>query len=98
VSISNAWQNVETLYLAQLGIRGDNKGDKAIIRIKEGAHEARLRKRFNEWKEKDGSEKKLTKLEFVVIVDRQAGSTYRADRYTDVSNRLTGLPEDIIME
>lgn len=98
VTISNAWPNVETLYLTKAAVKGISKGEKAVIRMKEGEHETTLRKRFDEWKKGDGLEKKMATLEFVFIVDKEPETKARKDRYSSVEDRNTGSSDDIILD
>lgn len=95
-SISMSWPNVETLYLMKTALRGDHPKDKAIIRINETNRETQLRNRFNQWKKEVGKDRAVTTLEFVVVVDKDTDNKPE-DRYKDVEDRKTGLPEDIIL-
>ncbi|ORY71660.1 uncharacterized protein BCR38DRAFT_404719 [Pseudomassariella vexata] len=96
-SISNAWRNLETLYLMKEPLRGNHKEEKAILRITEESREVELRKKFDEWKKGNGKDKKITKLEFVVVVNKETEPKALKNRYKDVKNRNTGLPEDVII-
>lgn len=96
-TLSASWENIETLYLMRDAIRNSSKEDKAVIRVQEDERERNLRKRFDEWKRGDGRARRLTSLEFVVVVNKAAGPTPLDDRYKDVQNRRTGLPDDIIL-
>jgi hypothetical protein len=95
-SISMSWPNVETLYLMKTALRGDQPNDKALIRINESYRETQLRNRFNQWKKEVGKDRTVTTLEFVVVVDKETDNKPE-DRYKDVEDRKTGLPEDIIL-
>ncbi|KAI1856136.1 hypothetical protein JX265_011851 [Neoarthrinium moseri] len=96
-TITSAFCNTETLYLMKTALKGDQQGDKALIRIREGDREVSLRKGFDEWKKGAGKDKALTKLEFVVVTNSDHETEKVADRYKDVEERKTGLPEDIII-
>ncbi|KAI0471816.1 hypothetical protein GGR56DRAFT_677685 [Xylariaceae sp. FL0804] len=96
-SVSITWENVENLYFVQPAIKGRDDRDKAMIRIKEGPHEEDLRKRFDQWKKNAGKELKLSKLEFVTVVEKESESIKISDRYQSVKERKTGLVEDIII-
>ncbi|KAI1505615.1 hypothetical protein F5X99DRAFT_214232 [Biscogniauxia marginata] len=97
VTISKSWPNVETLFFMLPAIKGPDMREKALIRLKEGEHEVGLRKRFDEWKKDAGKEKKVTTLEFVRVVEREADTKDVRLRYKHVEDRKTGLPEDIIL-
>ncbi|KAI1639670.1 hypothetical protein F4809DRAFT_638473 [Biscogniauxia mediterranea] len=97
ITISKSWPNVETLYFMKPAIKGPDMRDKALIRVKEGEHEAGLRKRFDDWKKEAGKEKKVVAIEFVTVVEREADTKDVQLRYKNVEDRKTGLPEDIIL-
>lgn len=97
VTISRAWPNVETLFMMKPAVKGLDKSDKAMIRIKEGDHELALRKRFESWKKGDGQDNKLATLEFVRVVEQEPATKSIQDRYQSVEDRRTGLVEDIIL-
>ncbi|KAK6858073.1 hypothetical protein PG995_005772 [Apiospora arundinis] len=94
-TISLAWPNVETLYLVQMAttvITGDNKVEKALVRLKEEAREQDLRKRFDVWKKTEhGKDRALFDLEFVAVVPKSNNG------YKDVAKRRTGGSDDIII-
>ncbi|OTB00213.1 hypothetical protein M426DRAFT_15674 [Hypoxylon sp. CI-4A] len=95
-TITRSWENVETLYLMRDAVRGVDRRDKAIIRIKPNDHELELQKQFEEWKKGEGKNIKLVDLEFVVVVEKDnTPETHK--RYQAVEERLTGLPEDVIL-
>jgi hypothetical protein len=96
-TISKAWPNVETLFMMKPAIRGLDQSDKAMLRIKEDDHEVALRKLFEAWKKGVGHTLKLTTLEFVRVVEKEAGIKNIKDRYQLVEDRKTGLVEDIIL-
>ncbi|KAI2780234.1 hypothetical protein F4815DRAFT_152642 [Daldinia loculata] len=95
-TITRSWHNVETLYLMRIAVKGMDKRNKAMIRVKTNDHEAALLKRFDEWKKAPGIDTRLTRLEFVVIVEKESTSNPQ-DRYKSIEDRLTGQPEDIIL-
>lgn len=97
VTISTAWPKVETLYLMKTALKGQQKEDKALIRIKEEDREKALRQKFDDWKKKAGADSKLTNLEFVVVVDKETQPQNPNDRYKGVQERKTGLVEDILL-
>ncbi|KAI1340898.1 hypothetical protein F5Y15DRAFT_414621 [Xylariaceae sp. FL0016] len=97
VTVSRAWENVETLYFMRIAVRGPDSQEKAMIRVRPCAHEAALHKLFQDWKKGAGKYSKLRKLEFVTIVNREASTNSRKNLYTTVMDRETGGPEDIII-
>ncbi|KAI1199880.1 hypothetical protein F5X97DRAFT_321894 [Nemania serpens] len=97
VTISRSWPNVETLFMMKPAVKGLDKSDKAMIRIKEGDHELALRKRFESWKKGDGQDNMLTTLEFVRVVEQEPEAKNIQERYQSVEDRRTGLVEDIIL-
>ncbi|KAI1168920.1 hypothetical protein F5B18DRAFT_645784 [Nemania serpens] len=97
VTISRSWPNVQTLFMMKPALKGLDRSDKAMIRIKEGDHELALRKRFELWKKGDGQDNKLTTLEFVRVVEQEPETKNIQDRYQSVEDRRTGLAEDIIL-
>ncbi|KAI0875544.1 hypothetical protein GGS24DRAFT_289238 [Hypoxylon argillaceum] len=97
ITISRSWPNVETLFMMKPAVKGLDQSDKAMIRIKEGDHEVALRKLFESWKKGAGQHHKLTTLEFVRVVEQEAGAKNIRDRYQSVEDRKTGLAEDIIL-
>ncbi|KAH8664222.1 hypothetical protein BX600DRAFT_464025 [Xylariales sp. PMI_506] len=97
VTISLSWPSVTTLYLLKNALKGDQREDKALVRITEGDRETDLRNRFTEWKKGPGKEKAIATLEFVVILDKEPDSVPIVDKYKTVEERKTGLPEDIII-
>ncbi|KAI0849980.1 hypothetical protein F5Y00DRAFT_261083 [Daldinia vernicosa] len=96
-TITRSWHNVETLYLMRIAVKGVDKRNKAMIRVKENDHEAALLKRFEEWKKGPGIDTGLKSLEFVVVVEKEAAISNPQDRYKAIEDRLTGQPEDIIL-
>ncbi|KAI1084237.1 hypothetical protein F5B20DRAFT_288132 [Whalleya microplaca] len=96
-TISRSWPNVVTLYLMRVALKGVGNGEKALIRVKETDDELELQKRFKEWKKGPGKEMKVAKMEFVTVVDRETEPKHPKDRYRDIAERQTGLPEDIIL-
>ncbi|KAI0599127.1 hypothetical protein F4775DRAFT_128219 [Biscogniauxia sp. FL1348] len=97
ITISKSWPNVETLYFMKPAIKGPDMREKALIRVKEGEHEAGLRRRFDDWKKEAGKDKKVLAIEFVKVVEREADTKDVQFRYKNVEDRKTGLPEDIIL-
>ncbi|KAI5924097.1 hypothetical protein F4810DRAFT_144825 [Camillea tinctor] len=97
ITISKSWPNVETLYFMKPALKGPDMREKALIRLKEGEHEASLRKRFEEWKKGVGKEKMVRAIEFVKVVEREADTKDVQVRYKNVEDRKSGLPEDIIL-
>ncbi|KAI1138621.1 hypothetical protein F5Y05DRAFT_45109 [Hypoxylon sp. FL0543] len=98
ISVTRSWPNVEILYLMRAAITGTNWEGNAMIRVLPTAFELELQKRFQEWKKNDGKEVKVRKLEFVVVVPKEITTTKPDERYRSVKERLTGRPEDIILE
>ncbi|KAI8958658.1 hypothetical protein F5Y11DRAFT_351332 [Daldinia sp. FL1419] len=96
-TITRSWNNVETLYLMRTAVKGVDKRDKAMIRVKPSDHEAALLKRFEEWKKGPGIGFKVKKLEFVVVVEKEGSIASPQDRYQTIEDRLTGQQEDIII-
>ncbi|KAI0139392.1 hypothetical protein F4776DRAFT_586790 [Hypoxylon sp. NC0597] len=96
-SVTRSWPNVETLYLMRVAVRGISTTSKAMIRVKPNDFEMRLRSRFEQWKKGPGSNVKISKLEFVVVVPKEDTTVSPCQRYRSVNERLTGLPEDIIL-
>lgn len=96
-TISSSFPMVETLYLMKTALKGDQTKEQALIRIEEGDREMTLRKKFDEWKKGMGKVRPLTKLEFVVIVDKEPDSIDTKKRYKDIEERKTNSPEDIIL-
>ncbi|KAI0009595.1 hypothetical protein F4779DRAFT_617490 [Xylariaceae sp. FL0662B] len=96
-TISRSWPNVETLYLMRVAIKGVDNGDKALIRVKETEDELELKKRFLQWKKGLGEKMKMTKMEFVVVADRETEQKQLEDRYREIPERQTGRPEDIVL-
>ncbi|KAI1376572.1 hypothetical protein F4677DRAFT_81792 [Hypoxylon crocopeplum] len=94
-TVTRSWPNVETLYLMRVAVKGVDKRDKAMIRVKCNAHETTLLTRFEQWKKELGADAKLTKLDFVVVVEKE--STIMGP-YQSVADRKTGQPEDIILD
>lgn len=78
-------------------LRGDQAGEKAMLRVAEGSHEKQLRERFDAWKKNTGITKTLDTLEFVAVVDQEPTAVKAQNRYKGVAERKTGLPEDIIV-
>ncbi|KAI0834669.1 hypothetical protein F5Y06DRAFT_149965 [Hypoxylon sp. FL0890] len=97
-SIARSWPNVETLYLMRVAVRAIDRNTKAMIRVQPDDFELRLESRFEEWKKGAGKDFKISKLEFVVMVPKENTTTDPNKRYRSVEDRLTGLPEDIILE
>ncbi|KAI1824723.1 hypothetical protein F4861DRAFT_231128 [Xylaria intraflava] len=97
VTVSRSWPNLTTLYMMKPAIKGLDRSDKAMIRIKEGDHESDLRKLFEVWKSNAGKDCKLTTLEFVRVVPREAHTKDPKDRYQMIEDRQTGLVDDIIL-
>ncbi|OTA67246.1 hypothetical protein K449DRAFT_212240 [Hypoxylon sp. EC38] len=96
-SVTRSWPNVETLYLMRIAVRGVSRTSKAMIRVKPNDFEMRLRSQFEEWKKGPGINVKISKLEFVVVVPKEDATVSSCQRYRSVNERLTGLPEDIIL-
>lgn len=96
-SVTRSWPNVETLYLMRLAIKGLDKRDKAMIRVKKNDLETTLLNRFEEWKKDAGADVKIRNIEFVAVVQKEGPILKPKDRYQSVHDRLTGLPEDIIL-
>ncbi|KAI5865669.1 hypothetical protein GGS23DRAFT_560203 [Durotheca rogersii] len=96
LTLSLSWPNVETLYLMRQAVKGVDKTDKAIVRVKANSHEEELLKLFSEWKEDIGAHVKLTNIEFVVVVEKETGGDAK-DRYKWVPDRATGQLQDVIL-
>ncbi|KAI1802916.1 hypothetical protein F4811DRAFT_364043 [Daldinia bambusicola] len=96
-TITRSWHNVETLYLMRTAVKGVDKRNKAMIRVKKNEHETALSKRFEEWKKGPGINAKVKRIEFVVVVEKEVAISNPRDRYESVEDRLTGQPEDIIL-
>ncbi|RYP68092.1 hypothetical protein DL771_006834 [Monosporascus sp. 5C6A] len=96
-SIMDSWPNVETLYLLQHALKGENPRARAMIRMHEGLHEQRLRKRFDDWKKDAGKDKAVKRLEFVTMAEVESNVQHLKDRYRNAYSRKTGFPEDIII-
>ncbi|KAI1658916.1 hypothetical protein F4813DRAFT_380030 [Daldinia decipiens] len=96
-TITRSWHNVETLYLTRTAVKGVDKRNKAMIRVKKNDHETALLKRFDEWKKGPGLDTRLTSLEFVVIVEKEVATSNLQDRYRAIEDRLTSQSEDIIL-
>ncbi|KAI1415409.1 hypothetical protein F5Y13DRAFT_196740 [Hypoxylon sp. FL1857] len=97
-SITRSWPNVETLYLMRIAVRGTSRFDKAMIRVHPNDFELQLLTKFEEWKKGDGKDVTISKLEFVVVVPKEGPNTDYRQRYRSVDDRVTGRPEDIILE
>ncbi|KAI8952756.1 hypothetical protein F4801DRAFT_203590 [Xylaria longipes] len=97
VTVSRSWPNVNTLFMMKPAVRGLDRSDKAMIRIKEGDYELALRKQFEAWKKEDGRGEKITTLEFVRVVEQEPATKNIKDRYQSVVDRKTGLVEDIVL-
>ena len=95
-SISEIWPNVDTIYLINTAIRGDDRREKAMVRVEDGPHEKALRKRFDHWKKEEGSTSTVQALEFVSVVEKE-NNIQREKRYKSVVSRKTNLSEDIII-
>ncbi|OTB11404.1 hypothetical protein K445DRAFT_214150 [Daldinia sp. EC12] len=96
-TITRSWHNVETLYLMRTAVKGVDKRNKAMVRVKKNDHETALSKRFDEWKKGPGVNAKVERLEFVVVVEKEVTISNPRDRYKSVEDRLTGQLEDIIL-
>ncbi|KAI1390798.1 uncharacterized protein F4822DRAFT_426643 [Hypoxylon trugodes] len=96
-TVTKSWPNVETLYLMRRAVRGVDRSEKAMIRVKTNEHEVTLLKQFEQWKKGPGSGVRVTKLEFVEVVAKENTTTDPKERYQSVTDRLTGLSEDIII-
>ncbi|KAI2466072.1 hypothetical protein F4781DRAFT_369305 [Annulohypoxylon bovei var. microspora] len=96
-TITRSWPNVETLYLMRIAVRGVDKREKAMIRVRANNHEVALLRRFDQWKRNEGKDVKVNRLEFVQIVQKENGTGNPKDQYRSVNDRLTGFPEDIIL-
>ncbi|KAI1438874.1 hypothetical protein GGR50DRAFT_685224 [Xylaria sp. CBS 124048] len=96
VTVSRSWPNLTTLFMMRPAIKGPDRSDKAMIRIKEGDHEIALRKLFDAWKKGPGKDHSLSTLEFVRVVEQETDKDMK-DRYQSVEDRKTGLVEDIIL-
>ncbi|KAI2602060.1 hypothetical protein GGR54DRAFT_634291 [Hypoxylon sp. NC1633] len=96
-TVTRSWPNVEILYLMRQAVTGINTSNKALIRVKSNDQETDLLKRFEEWKKGAGIESKMVKLEFVVVTEKETVGATPNDRYQAIEDRMTGLPEDIIL-
>ncbi|KAI1400831.1 hypothetical protein F4819DRAFT_487172 [Hypoxylon fuscum] len=96
-SVSRSWPNVETLYLMRVAVKGVNKREKAMLRVSPNAQEVAFMARFQEWKKGPGANLKMTQIEFVVVVDKDDSTKDPNNRYQTIQDRLTGLPEDVIL-
>ncbi|KAL7625249.1 hypothetical protein AAE478_004464 [Parahypoxylon ruwenzoriense] len=95
-SLTRSWPNIETLYLMRVAVKGISRQDKAIIRVKTNDHEKTLLERFEQWKKGPGMHMKISKLEFVMVTEKDTTATVDS-RYRNIIDRATGLPEDIIL-
>ncbi|KAI2641492.1 hypothetical protein GGS26DRAFT_579944 [Hypomontagnella submonticulosa] len=96
-TVTRSWPNVETLYLMREAVKGVDRREKAMIRVQNNDHEIELQKQFDEWKKGPGMDVTVNKIEFVVVVEKESTATNPKDRYKTIDDRLTGLPEDIIL-
>ncbi|KAI1458844.1 hypothetical protein F4805DRAFT_466452 [Annulohypoxylon moriforme] len=96
-TVTRSWPNVETLYLMRVPVKGVDKREKAMIRVRPNDHEAGLLRRFEQWKEGLGKAIKVNQLEFVEVTQKEDATMNPKDQYRSVTDRLTGFPEDVIL-
>ncbi|KAI1100271.1 hypothetical protein F4804DRAFT_336436 [Jackrogersella minutella] len=97
-TITRSWPNVETLYLMRVAVRGVDMREKAMIRVRANFVERALLDRFKQWKKGPGVNVKVNRIEFVEVVQKENATGNPRDQYQSVTDRLTGSPEDMILD